>query len=72
MGGRYRPWGLINSLLHYFPVEHMKEKGNELVIQEEGLKGDGNMNISEKTNEPSISEILKIYLDKFELAKYDE
>ncbi|CAG8449912.1 2843_t:CDS:2 [Cetraspora pellucida] len=70
--GRYRPWGLINYILRYFPVEHMKEKGSDLFIQEEGRKGDGSMNISEKTNEPNISEILKIYLDRFELAKYDK
>ncbi|CAG8449907.1 2842_t:CDS:2 [Cetraspora pellucida] len=70
--GKYKPWGWISSILRYFPVEHMKEKGSELSIQEEGFKDDGNMNISEKTKEPSISEILKVYLDKFELAKYDE
>ncbi|CAG8644549.1 548_t:CDS:2 [Cetraspora pellucida] len=70
--GRYRPWGLINYILRYFPVEHVKEKGSDLFIQEEGRKGDGSMNISEKTNEPNISEILNIYLDRFELAKYDK
>ncbi|CAG8662785.1 23973_t:CDS:2 [Gigaspora margarita] len=66
--GRYRPWGLIHYILRYFPVEHIKERGNELSTQEEGWKGDAN---AEKANEPNISEILKIYLDKFELAKYD-
>ncbi|CAG8457965.1 3941_t:CDS:2 [Dentiscutata erythropus] len=69
--GRYRPWGFINYILRYFPIEHIKERGGELSTQEEGLKSDTNMNFSEKVNEPSISEILRIYLDKSELAKYE-
>ncbi|CAG8676051.1 32493_t:CDS:2 [Racocetra persica] len=46
-------------------------RDNEFSIQEEGRKENSNMVISEKTNEPSISETLMVYLDRFEHARYD-
>lgn len=67
--GRHSPWGLIHHLLRYFPVEHIKRRHIE--EGQEGRKDDASMIISEKTNGPNVSEILEIYLDRFEHARYD-
>lgn len=61
--GKYRPWGYINRLTGYYPVEHINRSGNSPQIIEAGLlkKGD---------DSPTIEEKLGIYLEKFGKAKY--
>ncbi|EXX65527.1 hypothetical protein RirG_132390 [Rhizophagus irregularis DAOM 197198w] len=64
--GKYRPWGYINRLTGYYPVEHISRSGNSPQIIEAGLlkKGDDSPTI------PTIEEKLGIYLEKIGKAKY--
>lgn len=57
--GKYRPWGFLNILFHYYPVRNISrvEEGEILKEEKDGIK-------------PEISDILRIYLDKVEIAQY--
>ncbi|GET04245.1 hypothetical protein GLOIN_2v1479187 [Rhizophagus clarus] len=61
--GKYRPWGFINRLTGYYPVEHINRSGDSPQITEAGLLKKGG-------NGPTIEEKLEIYLDKIGNARY--
>ncbi|KAG9295643.1 hypothetical protein G9A89_002676 [Geosiphon pyriformis] len=63
--GKYKPWGLLHRLLRYYPIEHIKYRGtNE--IQENLVTKE-----REESPSPKIEEKLRIFLDKFDDAKYN-
>jgi len=64
--GRYRPWGILHSIAHYYPVEHIKQKGETGL----GTKEEAGL-VTKEEVAPTIDERLDIYLDRFRKAKYD-
>ncbi|CAG8499592.1 2646_t:CDS:2 [Diversispora eburnea] len=60
--GKFRPWGFLYVLFNYYPVKEITK------IEEEGRlsKGEDDTNSSR----PGISEVLRLYLDKIEIAQY--
>lgn len=67
--GKFRPWGYINRFTGYYPIENIKQSGkadhSSLNNIESGL-----LKQSNGPNGPGIEEILEIYLDRVEKAKY--
>ncbi|RHZ57001.1 hypothetical protein Glove_395g76 [Diversispora epigaea] len=59
--GKFRPWGFLNILFNYYPVKNISR------IEEEGRISKEEDTISLR---PEMSDILRIYLDKIEIARY--
>jgi len=70
--GKYRPWGYINRLAGYYPIEHVKRSEKSPQIIEAGLlkKNDEKNDGGQNNDGPTIEEKLEIYLDKIGKAKY--
>ncbi|CAG8620251.1 488_t:CDS:2 [Funneliformis mosseae] len=59
--GKYRPWGYINRLIGYYPIEHIKRSYFDK----------DSRNDLEQNNVPKLDERLEIYLEKFGRSRYE-
>ncbi|RIA99673.1 hypothetical protein C1645_730749 [Glomus cerebriforme] len=68
--GKYRPWGYINRLIGYYPIEHIQRSLKSPHLIEDGLLKNNDNNIIKLGDSPRIEEKLEIYLDRIEKANY--
>ncbi|CAG8648141.1 14535_t:CDS:2 [Acaulospora morrowiae] len=57
--GKYRPWGFLHMALGYYPIEHISPSDEE------------KQHMSTNEMDPSLFERLKVYLEKIDIAKYE-